>query len=430
MKYIKSTSKNPYLGDILIENFFISELMPDAPGDFVKLYFYARFLAERGEKLSPKEIGDQLGMTENRIIEAWDYWEECGAIKKRYIDGEGRLDFSVEFLNLKEQLYGDMDDEIEPGMTGFGADSTASRSAFGNDALKQLMDQIEKKLARPLGVNELQTVISWVEDMKAPPEVVLQGVDYSIGKGKSSFNYMSAVIEAWIDQGLDTQEKVQQYIEEYDQKFVRYRRVMQSLGLSRNPTEEEKRIMDVWFDDMGYKMDRVLEACSTTAGISNPNIKYVNTVLSNWKKEATKDNRDINEKLKVTNTELKEFYDYLREKADKEAEERRQKVYLEVPEIKTIDENMRDIGIRLAKSLLSSDGEQGAELSAKLEMLNEDRAVALVENGYDVNYTDPQYRCTRCNDTGLAEMGGPCDCRELRRGEAEIWLKTRDQMGR
>ena len=415
------------MGDIQVENFFIAELMPDAPGEFVKVYFFARFLAEIGESISPNDMAVQLGITENRLIEAWDYWEELGAIKKRYLDGEGRLDFSVEFLNLKEQLYGDTEEEeLSQRGVGLGANQEASRSAFGNEALKNLLDQIEKKLARPLSVNELQTVISWVEDLKAAPEVVIQGVDYCIGKGKSSFNYMSAVIEAWIEQGLDTQEKVTEYIEEYDQKFVRYRRVMQSLGLSRNPTEEERRIMDVWFDDMGYRMDRVLEACSTTAGISNPNIKYVNTVLSNWQNEAVKEKRDVNEKQKVSNTELKEFYDYLREKADREAEERRQQVYRDVPEIKTIDENMRDIGIRLAKSLLSSDGTQGANLNEELERLNEDRAIALVENGYDVNHTDPKYRCERCNDTGIAEMGGPCDCRELRRGEAELWLKTRE----
>ena len=91
---------------------------------------------------------------------------------------------------------------------------------------------------------------------------------------------------------------------------------------------------------------------------------------------------------------------------------------------------MREIGIRLAKSLLSKDGDQGANLNAQLERLNEDRAIARVENGYDVNYTDPRYRCKRCNDTGLAEMGGPCDCREIRRGEAEIWLIEKEAAGK
>ena len=426
MNYLKETSKNPYLGDLLVENFFITELMPDAHGDFVKVYFYGRFLAENNEIMTVEEMAEQLKMPEKRITEAWDYWEDCGAIKKRYINGEGRLDFSVEFLNLKEQLYGNEDDGFDGFISGKGANAAASRSAFGNDALKNLIDQIEKKVARPLSVTELHTVVSWVEDKKASPEVVMTCFDYCLGKGKISFKYVDAVLESWMDQGLDSQEKIQIYIEETDQKFVKYRRVMQSLGLSRNPTEEEKRIMDTWFDEMGYRMDKVLEACGTTAGISNPNIKYVNTVLANWKKEATKENRDVNERPKVTNNELKEYYDYLKEKAERESEERRQQVYREVPEIKSIDETMRDIGIRLAKSLLTKGGEDAASLNGELERLSEDRAIALVENGYDINYMDPRYLCSRCHDTGMAEMGGPCDCRDIRRGEAEAWLLERN----
>ena len=43
--------------------------------------------------------------------------------------------------------------------------------------------------------------------------------------------------------------------------------------------------MDRWFDDMDYTIDKVLEACGKTSGISNPNINYVNKILENWHKE-------------------------------------------------------------------------------------------------------------------------------------------------
>ena len=427
MNFIKSTSKNPYLGDLPIDNFFISELMPDAPGDYVKVYLYGRFLADIGSAMSVAEISQELGLGENHISKAWDYWEECGAIRKRYLDGEGRLDFTVEFLNLKEQLYGDVDDEMSSEFVpGMGGNASSSQSAFGNENLRKLLDEIEKKLARPLSVSELQTTISWVEDKKASPEVLLQCFDYCLGKGKSSFNYISTVLESWLEQGLDTQDKVKGYIEQFDQKYVKFRRVMQALGMSRNPTEEEKRIMETWFDDMGYKMERVLEACSTTAGITNPNIKYVNSVLVNWQSDASKENRDVNEKQIVSDKDLRDYYEYLKRKAEKEADERREQAYREAPEIKEIDTKMREIGIELAKSLLNKGDNKRAELSAALERLTEDRAIALVENGFDIDYTDVRYLCSRCNDTGIAEMGGPCDCREKRRGEAEEWLMRRN----
>ena len=53
-----------------------------------------------------------------------------------------------------------------------------------------------------------------------------------------------------------------------------------------NATEAERQMMDAWFDQMGYTMERVLEACNKTAGISSPNFNYVNKVLENWSSEA------------------------------------------------------------------------------------------------------------------------------------------------
>lgn len=74
---------------------------------------------------------------------------------------------------------------------------------------------------------------------------------------------------------------------------------------------------------MGYTMDRVLEACTKTAGISSPNFNYVNKVLENWMNEAESKGVDVNTKVVVTQAVLNQYYDYLREKAEKEAERRK-----------------------------------------------------------------------------------------------------------
>ena len=39
-------------------------------------------------------------------MDAWDYWEKMGVIRKRYLTEGGQRDFAVEFINLKELLYG------------------------------------------------------------------------------------------------------------------------------------------------------------------------------------------------------------------------------------------------------------------------------------------------------------------------------------
>ena len=411
------------MADLTVENIFINEYMPEADGDFVKVYLLARLYAETDRSISDIEMAKQLGISKDRILEAWNYWEEWGAIKKHYLGGDGRLDFAVEFVNLKEMLYGGESDE--PLLIETDPEIKV-RPVFGNEEINSLMEQIEKTFGRTLSPTDLQSIINWIEEYKATPEVILKAADYCVAKNKMSFRYMGSLIEGWVAQGLNTADKIDDYLEEFDQKFSRYKRVMRALGYSKEASEEERRIMDTWFDTLGFNMDKVLEACSKSAGINNPFL-YVNGVLKNWKKDAAQDNRDVNDKKPVSTSVLKDYYNFLREKAEREAKERRDKIYSEIPKIKEIDEQNKIIGTQLAKAYLSGDTEEGGRLKAELERLNEDRAFYLAEHDYDMDYTDPKFACTECNDTGIAEMGGPCPvCREQRRMEAEIWQSERE----
>jgi len=53
---------------------------------------------------------------------------------------------------------------------------------------------------------------------------------------------------------------------------------MRALGFSRMPSEAERQIMDNWME-LGVAVGTMVEACGKTAGISNPNIKYVDKII-------------------------------------------------------------------------------------------------------------------------------------------------------
>ena len=411
-----------YLGDISLENIFINEFLPIAPGDFVKVYLYARLYAELGYPLDNAQISNELGVDEKTIVEAWNYWEDMNAIKKRFY-GEGKADFAVEFINLKELIYG----------TGKGEEQKDSQgvepvSVFGSEAISTLMPKIEKILGRTLSSSDMQKVISWIDDVKATPEVVEKAVIYCSDKGKLSFKYIEKVIEEWTKIGIRTSEDVDNYFEENDQRHVRYRRVMKALGFSRNPSEEEQRLMDSWFDEMGFKMDKVLEACSKTAGISNPNLKYVNSILDNWRKEACKENRDVNEKKPVSRAVLNKYYDFLRKKAEMDADARRKEIYKKLPKIREIEKNIHSLSAKLSGMMLfGQDNGESKSLNDEMNMLYEERAIILTENNYDMDYMEERYKCNRCDDTGIMDTGERCSCIEQRMIEAEEWQSQREK---
>ena len=89
MNFIRPKVSDLNMADLTVENIFINEYMPEADGDFVKVYLLARLYAETDRSISDIEMAKQLGISKDRILEAWNYWEEWGAIKKHYLGGDG-----------------------------------------------------------------------------------------------------------------------------------------------------------------------------------------------------------------------------------------------------------------------------------------------------------------------------------------------------
>ena len=52
MNYIKGKIKDFYLLTSEIENIFLNEYMPGAPGDHVKVYLFGYMYAQQGEEMS------------------------------------------------------------------------------------------------------------------------------------------------------------------------------------------------------------------------------------------------------------------------------------------------------------------------------------------------------------------------------------------
>ena len=420
MRFKREQIKDFYLLDSQIENIFINEYLPSAPGDYVKVYVYACMYAEFGMELSDRVMARQLGIPEKKIADAWDYWEKMGVIRKIYLDEEGGVDFTVEFVNLKELMYG-------KSTVAITQEEPVSPEVFGNDNFRKMFRDIERTMGRSLSSTEVTRILSWVTDDGITPEVILYGITYCEEKGKQSLRYMDSVIHGWAAEGLSTVDAVKDHLTETDQRHYQYRRVLQALGFNRNASEAERKMMDTWFDTYGYNMDRVLEACARTVGISNPNFSYVNKVLENWKNEAARrGDDDVNKKVVVSQAQLKQYYEYLRNKANHEAEARTQEVYSQIPRIREIDNRIQELGAILSRALImGNEGEQGPEIRAQMDELSAERAVLLTENNYEMDYTDLKYYCDKCHDTGITDMGERCSCVPQRTEEAEVWLKQK-----
>lgn len=424
MNFIKSKIREFYLHDTSVDNIFINEYLPQAKGDFVKVYLYGLMYAEYGIAVRDEIMAKQLGLSQKEIAEAWNYWEEMGAVKRRYLDSEGEVENTVEFVQLRELMYATPEEEADEQMP-----AEVDVNVFGSEQIRAMFDSVEQSLGRSLSTTELSDMLSLVRDEHVPTEMVKFAVSYFTKEGKSSLRYIFKVIRSWMEKGLRTVDDINEYLQENDRRHYQYNRILRALGFTRNATEEERRLMDSWFDDLGFNMDRILEACGKTAGISSPNFNYVNKVLENWSQEAEASGQSVNQEHRVTPKVLREYYRYLRSQDESEAEARRAEVYEKVPEIRTIDEKRQDLMMKETQALLNQDEAAKKDIDAQLEQLQIDKMIQMTENGFEVDYMDVRYHCEKCKDTGTAEDGTPCTCKAERIEEAAVWLARQEERG-
>lgn len=409
MNFKKEIIRNCYLYDTAVENVFINEYLTNAPGDHVKVYLLALMYAEAGTVMDNGTIARQLSLTLEDVLSAWSYWEGKGVVRRHYKDRQDALRFHVEFINLKEQIYGhpgnsDKRNEIPSELAGIMDDKD----------LKNAYNKIEQVTGRLLGGKEPAAILSWVNDYGISLDLAIFAYEYCMKYRKNSrYNYVNAVVKEWASKNLHTLNQVEAYLLENDKRHNLYKRVLKALGFSRNATEEEKRIMDTWFDDMKHDINRVLEACKKTSGISNPNINYINSVLSAWSREDGQMRHDTPPKDSNPISLVMDSYEKEREKRTAESEARREEVYKRVPRIREIEEEMRTAGMEIAKRMLS--GGSGArnrirELKNKTDRLNQEKAYLLTDNNFEINYMEIWYNCSKCKDTGLLDSGERCPC--------------------
>lgn len=409
MGFRKEQINDYFLLDTGVENIFINEHMASAPGDFVKVYLLALMYANLSLDITNDEIARHLSLELEDVLKAWTYWEKIGAVKKIRKNPEDKFEYDIEFIVLKEQLYGKSSRKV------YVSEQNA-QAQMADKEIKDMFSAIEKITGRVISGTELMEVLSWINDFGAAPEVIVYGYSYCVQKKKKDIKYIAAVIKAWATEGLRDVISVEKYLSENEKKQYLYKRVFQALGFMRNATEEERRIMDTWFETMEFTLDKVLEACGKTSGITNPNINYVNKVLINWYEEKKSGGSGSDGGRKpLTAGEIARYYEALRSKNEAEAEERRRAVYDAVPRIKEIEDELIDISSQMSKIIISDSVDRKSlmeQLKRRMDSLNTEKAFLLTDNGFEIDHMDVKYRCPECRDTGMLETGERCQCFE------------------
>lgn len=259
-----------------ISNVFIEKYMPAARGEFVKVYLLMLKYSISGEYgVSSSIMASSLQLLESDILNALNYWNEEGLIKLIPIDKLGN--FHIEFVDI--------------------ADESTSKSkevnlleALNNNNNKDMMNEIQSVLGRPLSPKEMSTYLSWEDDFKFSSEVIVFLIEYCASKGKTDHRYIEKVAMAWNDLKIKSIDQAQNQVKQTEDKWIKIRHILNYLGIKNaeimKPQEE---MLEKWINTYGFSTEIIEKACKVCfSRLNRADFKYIDGILSSWNKNNLK----------------------------------------------------------------------------------------------------------------------------------------------
>lgn len=247
-----------------VENLFIQEFLPAAPGDYVKVYLCALMQSRFPETAEPtaERFAAALGMDVQQVLDALRYWQRQGLVRVREGDASG-----FEVRNVRSAMYE-------------GAESARESALYRYSELNAKIEQITG--GRQFTPQEYDTIYDWIEVLGLTEEAVAELMRYGMSQSgkRLSIAKLSAIARDWQKKGILTGEKARAYLDGMMLLQSPAREVLREMGIvNRNPMMDEHRTWLKWHDEWGFSMDAVREACKAMKKIQNPNFDYLDKVL-------------------------------------------------------------------------------------------------------------------------------------------------------
>lgn len=428
---LKNKGKNNiYLYQTGVDNMFINDLLPMAPGDYVKVYMFGLMYSEQGKEVRQSQLAAILNMPKEKIDSAWEYWEKQGVVEIEKISkNESESNYSVKFISQIEAYFNaNAKGHSLAGDKICEEPVSEERNILNTDmalVLKKLYEELEERSGKLLSPKAMDTVAEAISTYEVDPKVFSYAIKYCTDRNQFSVDYIAKVAINWKKEGLESPSEVEKYNAKYDERFSNYKRIFEKMGFKRPVSDVDMELMDPWFDRYNFTLKEVLDACGKTAGLREPNLKYVNKVLMNEYERRGGDANDPDNK-RVSRNVLEKYLQALRDYEISQFNSRYKEVQNKIPVWKDVERVEREIKESIMSFDFSKEGKEKRKINRERQKELEKKKKKILEsNGYPGNYLNIWYKCDKCNDSGVTANGQICSCIEDRTKEAYLWNQKR-----
>lgn len=287
----------PIFSNTTLPDIFFTQYLPEANGDYIKLYLYILFLSKYDKDIKVNDLCKKLGLPLKVIQDGMKFWEEQGVLTKK------NTGYIINNLQEKElhQLY-------KPKVS-LSADQI-QKSAESQKRAKTIEDINNRYFSGLMPTAWYPDIELWFQKYNFDNEVMISLFQYCYDKSALHRNYIQAVADAWAKNKIQSYDDLEQYYEKQDKLNKMANTISKKLGLSRALSQYEYAYIEKWFIDFGYSFDVIEIALKRTTSKVNPSFDYIDKLITDWHDRGFKSSEQVNNflsEIKQKNKNVKEL---------------------------------------------------------------------------------------------------------------------------
>lgn len=225
-----------------VENRFITNYLPQADGDAVRVYLYGLYLCQCAEDFDAESAAKLLKTTPEKLLEYFEFWEECDLVRVL-----SRNPLFVEYLPVNAAV-------------GKPKPIRAEKYAEFNRELFKVLQRAQKDF-KPY---EMQKILEFLENNPMEHQAFLLIAEYCARKDgeKLTSNHILNKAAKLCREHKLTYEQVERELADFNLHEKELSKIFTLLGIYRKPAESDYDFLDKW-EARGMELGAIYAAAET-----------------------------------------------------------------------------------------------------------------------------------------------------------------------
>ena len=259
----------PLFSSTSLPDIFFTEYLPEANGDYLKVYLYILFLSKYDKDIKLNDLSKKLNLSFKVIQDAMKYWEDQNVIVKK--------NTGYAFNNLQEI---ELNNLYKPRVS-LSAEQV-QKSAESQKRAKTMEYINNRYFSGLMPTTWYPDIELWFKKYGFDDEVMMALFNHCFDKSALHKNYIQTVADAWAKNSIKTYSDLDLYFEKQEAVNKIANMVIKKLGLGRQLSQYEYAYVEKWIVDFKFNFDIIEIALKRTTSKVNPSFDYIDKLLTDW----------------------------------------------------------------------------------------------------------------------------------------------------